>query len=62
MFLITIYIPGATISKGLNRGFATLFAGALAIGTEYFSRLFDRKAEPIVLGVLLFFLGTYNTA
>ncbi|KAG6693825.1 hypothetical protein I3842_09G021000 [Carya illinoinensis] len=54
--MVLEFTVGATISKGLNRGFATLFAGALAIGTEYFSRLFDRKAEPIVLGVLLFFL------
>ncbi|KAF5473943.1 hypothetical protein F2P56_005890 [Juglans regia] len=54
--LVLEFTVGATISKGLNRGFATLFAGALAIGTEHFSRLFDRKAEPIVLGVFLFLL------
>ncbi|KAG2686720.1 hypothetical protein I3760_09G020700 [Carya illinoinensis] len=59
--MVLEFTVGATISKGLNRGFATLFAGALAIGTEYFSRLFDRKAEPIVLGVLLFFLATTSS-
>ncbi|XP_041023539.1 aluminum-activated malate transporter 8-like [Juglans microcarpa x Juglans regia] len=59
--LVLEFTVGATISKGLNRGFATLFAGALAIGTEHFSRLFDRKAEPIVLGVLLFLLATTSS-
>ncbi|KAF5473944.1 hypothetical protein F2P56_005890 [Juglans regia] len=59
--LVLEFTVGATISKGLNRGFATLFAGALAIGTEHFSRLFDRKAEPIVLGVFLFLLATTSS-
>ncbi|CAK9181021.1 unnamed protein product [Ilex paraguariensis] len=48
---------GATLCKSLNRGFATLLAGALGIGTEYFATLFGKQGEPIVLGLLVFLLG-----
>lgn len=49
--------PGATLSKGLNRGFATLIAGALGVGAQHTAILCGDKGEPIVLGILVFILG-----
>ncbi|KAL8255721.1 hypothetical protein R6Q59_030788 [Mikania micrantha] len=50
------YTVGATLSKGMNRGFATLLAGALGVGAEAFGSLFGPTIKPIVLGFLVFFL------
>ncbi|KAI7751552.1 hypothetical protein M8C21_030986, partial [Ambrosia artemisiifolia] len=50
------YTVGATLSKGMNRGFATLLAGALGVGAEAFGSLFGPTVKPIVLGFLVFFL------
>ncbi|KAE8666108.1 Aluminum-activated malate transporter 8 [Hibiscus syriacus] len=44
---------GGTLSKTINRGFATLLAGALGLGADYFAELFGKIGEPIVLGTLL---------
>ncbi|XP_076953745.1 aluminum-activated malate transporter 8-like [Bidens hawaiensis] len=50
------YTVGATLSKGMNRGFATLPAGALGVGAESFGSLFGPTIKPIVLGLLVFLL------
>ncbi|KAI3794815.1 hypothetical protein L1987_37454 [Smallanthus sonchifolius] len=50
------YTAGATLCKGMNRGLATLLAGLLGIGAKYLASLFGTKAEPIVLGCLVFLL------
>ncbi|CAI9760884.1 unnamed protein product [Fraxinus pennsylvanica] len=50
------YTVGGTISKCLNRGFATLLAGALGIGAEYLATLCGEKGEPVLLGILVFIL------
>ncbi|KAI3523147.1 hypothetical protein L1887_01204 [Cichorium endivia] len=50
------YTVGATLSKGMNRGLATLLAGALGIGAESFANLFGPIVKPVVLGCLVFFL------
>nr|XP_043633269.1 aluminum-activated malate transporter 8-like [Erigeron canadensis] len=50
------YTAGATLCKGMNRGLATLVAGVLGLGAKYFASLFGPKAEPIVLGCLVFVL------
>ncbi|XP_009628093.1 aluminum-activated malate transporter 8-like [Nicotiana tomentosiformis] len=55
------FTAGATLSKCLNRGFATLLAGALGIGAKYFADLFGKEGEPIVLGFLIFTLGAVGT-
>ncbi|XP_021771229.1 aluminum-activated malate transporter 8-like [Chenopodium quinoa] len=52
---------GATISKGLNRGLATLTAGALGVGAQHLAVLFGTKGEPIVLGILVFLLASMST-
>ncbi|PHT98288.1 Aluminum-activated malate transporter 8 [Capsicum chinense] len=51
----------ATLCKCLNRGFATLTAGALGVGAKYFADLFGKEGEPIVLGLLVFTLGALAT-
>ncbi|KAJ1384792.1 Aluminum-activated malate transporter [Sesbania bispinosa] len=53
------FTVGATLSKGLNRGFATLLAGALGIGGQHLATVFGQRGEPIALGVLVFILGTF---
>jgi len=55
--LCVLALVGATISKGLNRGFATLTAGALGVGAQHLAILFGKKGEPFVLGFLVFLLG-----
>ncbi|XP_076907627.1 aluminum-activated malate transporter 8-like [Bidens hawaiensis] len=55
------YTAGATLCKGMNRGLATLLAGVLGIGAKYLATLFGTKAEPIVLGFLVFLLVTSAT-
>ncbi|KAF5772909.1 putative aluminum-activated malate transporter [Helianthus annuus] len=42
---------------GLNRGFATLLAGALGVGAESFASVFGPTIKPIILGFLLFLIG-----
>ncbi|KAM3199013.1 aluminum-activated malate transporter 8-like [Capsicum annuum] len=55
------FTAGATLCKCLNRGFATLTAGALGVGAKYFADLFGKEGEPIVLGFLVFTLGALAT-
>uniref|UniRef100_A0A3Q7IL97 Aluminum-activated malate transporter n=1 Tax=Solanum lycopersicum TaxID=4081 RepID=A0A3Q7IL97_SOLLC len=55
------FTAGATLCKCLNRGFATLTAGALGVGAKYFADLFGKEGEPIVLGILVFTLGALGT-
>ncbi|VVA97261.1 unnamed protein product [Arabis nemorensis] len=52
---------GGTLSKSLNRGFATLIAGSLGVGAVHLARFFGHKGEPIVLGILVFLLGAAAT-
>lgn len=48
---------GATLSKGLNRGFATILAGGLGVGAQHIAHLAGEKGEPILLGIFVFILG-----
>ncbi|XP_076946220.1 aluminum-activated malate transporter 8-like [Bidens hawaiensis] len=59
--LVLEYTVGATLSKGLNRGFATLLAGVLGVGAESFAGLFGSTIKPIVLGLLLFIIVAIAT-
>ncbi|KAF8039376.1 hypothetical protein BT93_B1798 [Corymbia citriodora subsp. variegata] len=45
---------GATISKGLNRGLATLLAGALGVGAHHLASLSGKTCEPLMLGFFVF--------
>lgn len=52
------YSVGATLSKGLNRGMATLLAGALGVLAHHLASLSGKIGEPILLGFLVFLQGT----
>ena len=41
----------------MNRGFATMLAGALGVGVQELASLLGDKGEPIVLGFFVFLLG-----
>ncbi|XP_058085586.1 aluminum-activated malate transporter 10-like [Magnolia sinica] len=55
------YTVGATLSKGLNRGVATLVAGALGFAIHWLANQTGEKAEPVVLGVLVFLIVSAAT-
>ncbi|GMJ10665.1 hypothetical protein like AT1G08440 [Hibiscus trionum] len=52
---------GATLGKGVNRGLATLLAGALAIGAHQLANLSGRICEPVVLGFFVFLQAAVST-
>ncbi|GAA0176262.1 transporter [Lithospermum erythrorhizon] len=52
---------GGTLCKCINRGCATLLAGALGIGAEYLAELTGKTGEPIMLGFFVFILATGST-
>ncbi|XP_057749087.1 aluminum-activated malate transporter 8-like [Arachis stenosperma] len=54
--------PCGTLSKGVNRGCATLLAGVLGVGGHHLATAFGKKGEPIVLGALVFILGKRRTS
>ncbi|GKV31937.1 hypothetical protein SLEP1_g40590 [Rubroshorea leprosula] len=55
------FTVGGTLSKGINRGIATILAGALGVGAKHFASLFGQKGESIVLGILVFLLAAAAT-
>ncbi|KAJ1376698.1 Aluminum-activated malate transporter [Sesbania bispinosa] len=55
------FTVGATLSKSLNRGFATLLAGALGVGGQHLATAFGERGEAAVLGTLVFFLAAGST-
>ncbi|GFP86133.1 aluminum-activated malate transporter 8 [Phtheirospermum japonicum] len=55
------YTVGGTICKSLNRGGATLLAGALGVGAAYLASLCGDRGEPFVLGILVFILAAVST-
>ncbi|OWM79031.1 aluminum-activated malate transporter 8 [Punica granatum] len=55
------FTVGGTLSRGINRGCATLLAGTLGVGSQHLACLFGKEGEPIVLGILVFFLGAAAT-
>ncbi|CAF2375625.1 hypothetical protein IGI04_003766 [Brassica rapa subsp. trilocularis] len=59
--VVSEFTVGGTLSKGLNRGFATLIAGALGVGAVHLARFCGDKGEPIVLGIFVFSLGAAAT-
>ncbi|EHA8590846.1 putative Aluminum-activated malate transporter 8 [Cocos nucifera] len=55
------YTAGGTLSKGLNRTFATLLAGALGVGAHQAAVLPGEKGEPFLLGLFVFLLAAAAT-
>ncbi|KAL2250843.1 UNVERIFIED_CONTAM: Aluminum-activated malate transporter 8 [Sesamum indicum] len=54
------FTVGGTLSKSINRGCATLIAGALGVGAEYLANLCG-EGQAFVLGVLVFILAAIAT-
>ncbi|KAK9156857.1 hypothetical protein Scep_003431 [Stephania cephalantha] len=52
------FTVGATLSKGLNRGFATFLAGGLGVGAHHLATFAGETGEPILLGSFVFILAT----
>ncbi|KAL5763671.1 hypothetical protein ACOSP7_016023 [Xanthoceras sorbifolium] len=52
---------GATLSKGVNRGLATLVAGALGVGAHHLASLSGEIGEPILLGFFVFLQAAAST-
>jgi Aluminium activated malate transporter len=48
---------GGTLSKGLNRAFATIIAGSLGVSAHHIAALFGQKGEAVLLAVFVFLLG-----
>lgn len=55
------FTVGATLSKSLNRGCATLLAGALGVGGHHLATAVGKRGEAIVLGTLVFILAAGAT-
>ncbi|KAL5575009.1 hypothetical protein UlMin_016708 [Ulmus minor] len=55
------YTVGATLGKGLNRGMATLVAGALGVGAHHLASLSGHIGEPILLGFFVFLQAAVST-
>lgn len=55
------FTVGATLSKGLNRSFATLLAGLLGVGVSYVAELTGKNCERFILGFSVFTLGAAST-
>lgn len=52
---------GATIGKGLNRGLATVVAGALGLGAQYLASKTGKIGEPILIGLFVFLQAGAST-
>lgn len=55
-----MYIAGATLGKGLNRGLGTLLAGSLAFLVEYIADIAGRVFQAVFIGAAVFILGKYH--
>ena len=55
--IVDVCASGGTLSKCINRGCATLVAGALGFGSQHLASLFGERGEPVVLGALVFIMG-----
>ncbi|KAI3707091.1 hypothetical protein L6452_25303 [Arctium lappa] len=55
------YTVGATFNKGFNRALGTLFAGVLAIVVGELALMSGQVAEPIIIGISIFMIGTITS-
>ncbi|KAM3367385.1 hypothetical protein ACQJBY_016156 [Aegilops geniculata] len=55
------YTVGGTLSKGLNRAFATLVAGFIAVGAHQVANRCGAQGEPILLAIFVFLLASAAT-
>nr|GMD89691.1 aluminum-activated malate transporter 8-like [Ipomoea batatas] len=55
------FTVGGTLSKSLNRGFATFSAASLGFGVVYLAQLSGRDEQAMVIGVVVFILAALTT-
>ncbi|XP_076906151.1 aluminum-activated malate transporter 12-like [Bidens hawaiensis] len=55
------FTVGATICKGLNRGFGTLLAATLAFLFEFVAREYGKVFRAVFIGASVFLIGAYTT-
>ncbi|KEH42891.1 putative aluminum-activated malate transporter [Medicago truncatula] len=55
------YTAGSTIYKSVNRICGTTLAGLLAFGVQWVASKAGKQLEPVIVGVLLFLLGSAAT-
>ncbi|KAF5734220.1 aluminum-activated malate transporter 9-like [Tripterygium wilfordii] len=55
------YTVGATFNRGFNRALGSLLAGILAIAVAQLALRSGRIAEPIIIGISIFFIGTITS-
>ncbi|XBJ02060.1 hypothetical protein VPH35_021541 [Triticum aestivum] len=55
------YTVGGTLSKGLNRAFATFVAGFIAVGAHQVANRCGAQGEPILLAIFVFLLASAAT-
>ncbi|XP_051151273.1 aluminum-activated malate transporter 9-like [Andrographis paniculata] len=55
------YTVGATFNRGFNRALGSLLAGILAIAVEQLALRTGRIAEPIIIGLSIFIVGTVTS-
>ncbi|KAF4354803.1 hypothetical protein F8388_018007 [Cannabis sativa] len=55
------YTVGATFNRGFNRALGSLLAGILAIGVAQLALCAGRVAEPIIIGISIFLVGTITS-
>ncbi|KAF8013353.1 hypothetical protein BT93_I1253 [Corymbia citriodora subsp. variegata] len=55
------YTVGATFNRGFNRALGSLLAGILAIMVTQLALLAGRVAEPFIIGISIFFIGTVTS-
>ncbi|ERN12309.1 aluminum-activated malate transporter 13 [Amborella trichopoda] len=59
MTVVVLYefTAGATLGKGLNRGIGTILGGSVGMLTGLLSQRAGRRANAVVLGISIFFIG-----
>ncbi|KAL4570514.1 hypothetical protein LXL04_026170 [Taraxacum kok-saghyz] len=55
------FTAGATLCKGINRGFGTLLAASLAFIFEFIAREYGKVFRAVFIGASIFFIGTSTT-
>ncbi|XP_022737926.1 aluminum-activated malate transporter 9-like [Durio zibethinus] len=55
------YTVGATFNRGFNRALGSLLAGIIAIAVAQLALRAGRVAEPIIIGISIFFIGAITS-
>ncbi|KAJ7541860.1 hypothetical protein O6H91_10G080100 [Diphasiastrum complanatum] len=61
VIVIFEFTAGATLCKGLNRGFGTFVAALLALGISHLSAYAGDQAEAVIVGFSVFIIGAGST-